>query len=233
MSGKYFQNSLFYNNANKFILQFYGGEQKVLDIGCGTGLLAKAIRNINPDAMITGIDLSLQVKPEAEKNLDCFILVNLENDSDFPEFDQKFDLIILGDVLEHLKRPDTLLSKLEQYLEPDGKIIISIPNIAHWSIRLDLLMGRFTYQQTGILDNSHLRFFTYQSMHELLIQSGYKIIKFNSNIYSIPKSSVQNVFFLLLLQLIQIYTNYLKHLNQNRYEWEAIQFIFKIIKEKR
>jgi len=232
MSENLFQNALFYNNVNELILQLYEGEQRVLDIGCGTGLLARAIRVKNPGAIITGLDVSTQVKSEAEKNLDFFYQVDLDNDKEFPEFKQKFDIIILGDVLEHLKRPDKLLLKLSHYLQPDGNIVISIPNIAHWSIRLDLLLGRFTYQQTGILDNSHLRFFTYQSIHELIGQSGYKIIKFDANIYSIPKTSVINIIFLLLSQFIRIYNHYIKHIPQNMYEWNAIQFIFKINKAK-
>jgi 2-polyprenyl-3-methyl-5-hydroxy-6-metoxy-1,4-benzoquinol methylase len=228
MSDNLFQNSFIYNNANDCILNFYHGETRILDIGCGTGLLAKAVRERNPESIITGLDISPYVVLDAEKNLDFFSPVDLDNDRDFPDFEQKFDLIILGDVLEHLKRPDILLEKLSRYLHPEGKIIISIPNIAHWSIRLDLLMGRFIYQPTGILDNSHLRFFTYQSIRELIEKSGYEIIQFNSNISAIPLRSIQNGIFSLLLRFIGCYNYYLKHVTQNRYEWEAIQFIFKV-----
>jgi O-antigen biosynthesis protein len=225
-----FQNSYFYHNVNDLVLKWYEGEQRVLDIGCGTGMLAMEIKKKNHKSVITGLDISEKAKPYAEKNLDVFYQVDLDKEDDFPNITENFDLIILGDVLEHVKRPDILLKKLNHYLNSDGKIIISIPNVAHWSIRLDLLMGKFNYQHTGILDNSHIRFFTYQSICELIVDSGYKILKFNSNKYPIPRISIQNIFFLLLLWIIVWYNHYVNRISQKDHEWEAIQFIFKIEK---
>lgn len=223
-----FQNSYFYDNINDFVLQWYEGEQSILDIGCGTGLLAREMKKKNPESIIFGFDISENVKPYAEKNLDVFYQVDLDKEEDYPDIPQQFDLIILADVLEHTKRPDVLLKRVSQYLNPGGKIIISIPNIAHWSIRLDLLMGRFTYQQTGILDNSHLRFFTYQNICDLITGSGYRILKFNTNNYPIPIVSIQNIIFSFLLGAIIGYNRYINGVYQNRDEWEAIQFFFKI-----
>jgi 2-polyprenyl-3-methyl-5-hydroxy-6-metoxy-1,4-benzoquinol methylase len=89
----------------------------------------------------------------------------------------KYDLVILGDILEHLKRPDIFLTAINDHLTPDGKIIVSVPNIANYSIRLRLLIGQFRYTETGIMDRTHLRFFTWSSFSELIDRSGFAIEK--------------------------------------------------------
>ena len=78
-----------------------------------------------------------------------------------------YDFIICGDILEHLRHPNNCLKMLREKLKPDGKVIASIPNIAHGSVRLKLLKGRFEYEQSGLLDRSHLKFFDFYSIVEL------------------------------------------------------------------
>lgn len=79
-------------------------------------------------------------------------------------FNLKFDYIIFGDVLEHLKYPYSLLEKFKNYLSEKGKFIISLPNVAHACVKSNLLIDNFNYTKYGILDDTHLRFFTYKTI---------------------------------------------------------------------
>jgi 2-polyprenyl-3-methyl-5-hydroxy-6-metoxy-1,4-benzoquinol methylase len=175
MNNKFEVKSL-YNNVNPKIVKLYENEVNVLDIGCSTGVLANVLKKINTDAKITGIDISAQAGEKAKLILENFYCLDLDNVV-LPDFGKKFDLIILGDVLEHLKRPDNLLSNLKLILNEDGKIIISLPNIAYITIRIKLLLGTFEYEDTGIMDRTHLRFFTQKTVKNLIVSSGYKIDK--------------------------------------------------------
>ena len=89
-----------------------------------------------------------------------------------------FDYIILGDVLEHLYNPQKVLENIKPYLKVGGKIVASIPNIQHWSIIEELLKGNWTYADAGILDKTHLNFFTRNEIFNLFDKTGYEVIQF-------------------------------------------------------
>ena len=92
-----------------------------------------------------------------------------------PKLDGQFDLIVYGDILEHLKRPEKVLSELNRYLRPTGKIIVSVPNFVHLFVRLNILIGRFEYMERGILDRTHLRFFTLKTFRKFLANAGLSV----------------------------------------------------------
>ena len=165
-----------YENVNPKITGLYEGESAVLDIGCGSGALGAWIKRENRRAVVHGVDISAEAGISAAERLDSFWSVDLDL-SPLPETGLKYDLIILGDILEHLKRPDIFLTAINDHLTPDGKVIISIPNVANYSIRLRLLLGQFSYTETGIMDRTHLRFFTWHSFSELIDRSGFAIEK--------------------------------------------------------
>ena len=102
----------------------------------------------------------------------------LEGNVETLDFDElgRYDAILLGDVLEHLRNPRAILEKLAGKLKPGGKILISLPNIANIWVRLNLLLGRFNYSRVGILDETHLRFFTLKSARQLAADSGLDVI---------------------------------------------------------
>ncbi len=142
---------------------------KILDIGCGPGFLGTMINNKN--YLIYGIDKNKDVLNLASKNY--FKLFCLDIESDNFILQTKFKIILFGDILEHLDNPQKVLHAYSHlYLEKDGKVIISLPNIAHWSIRLNLAVGKFNYGKRGIVDSTHLRFFTYKTMKKLIYDSG-------------------------------------------------------------
>jgi methyltransferase family protein len=97
-------------------------------------------------------------------------------DMSIPALEGLFDVIVFGDVLAHLKNPLQVLITMTKYLRRDGMIVISVPNIAHVCVRLQLLRGKFEYADRGILDRTHLRFFTYASLQEFIRQAGLKIM---------------------------------------------------------
>ena len=94
---------------------------------------------------------------------------------DLPYHKEFFDYIIFGDVLEHLREPEQILKKMESYLIPGGHIITSIPNIMNAQVIFELLHGYFTYQDSGILDRTHLRFFTEKEIYSMFTRAGYRI----------------------------------------------------------
>ena len=189
-----------YENVNPKIVDLYDGERLVLDIGCGSGALGERIKQLNPDAVVHGIDISPEAGAAAVERIDRFIRLDLDREV-LPDLGTEYDLIILGDILEHLKRPDTLLTELRSRLSRSGRIILSVPNIANYSIRLRLLLGKFNYTETGILDRSHVRFFTYDTITWMIGQCGYRIAA-RRFISRFPDRLVRCLFRLLAVQFI-------------------------------
>ena len=93
----------------------------------------------------------------------------------------RFDIVLFADVLEHLADPQASLLLSHEVLRRGGAVIASIPNVAHWSVRADLLRGRFRYQPCGIMDATHLRWFTAESAKSLLVSAGFSIIEFRAS----------------------------------------------------
>jgi len=122
-----------------------------------------------------GIEIDKESAQIAKKYCKDVIVGDIETMDSLPYPEEYFDVIIFGDVLEHLKDPLSVLKKLKKYLNKNGYIICSIPNIAHIYVRLNLLFGRWEYQDTGILDKTHLRFFTKKTAIKLIEDAEYKI----------------------------------------------------------
>lgn len=166
----------------KFILEELSPEARILDVGCGTGKLGRILKS-QINCSITGIEIDKQAANNALSAYDEVIVMDLENLIDKScEFKnkEKYNFIIFGDILEHVTRPERLLACFGEFLEKDGFLIASIPNIANWMIRIRLLAGNFDYSG-GILDQGHLRFFTYKNAKNLLENSGYRIISVVNN----------------------------------------------------
>ncbi len=159
----------------------------VLDIGCASGYFAKELHR--KKCKVTGIDMDREALHEARKYCDKVILGNLDllDKKLLPK--QTFDYVLLLDVIEHLLHFNELLVALKPHLAQNGKLIISTPNIAHLSIRLKLLSGNFDYTEYGILDNTHVHFFTRNSLINILLSDGYKIeiIKASADFGQIPQ----------------------------------------------
>lgn len=167
----------YYTNERRDLTGYLEEEEtaplKVLEIGCGMGATLGHIKNRYPNAEVYGIELSDMVVHMAKQYLPTIERGDIENMFlGYPE--NFFDYLILGDVLEHLNNPQKVLKELQKYLKPSGFILASISNILHYSVILDLLRGRFSYGDSGILDRTHLRFFTLYEIVMLFRECGYK-----------------------------------------------------------
>jgi SAM-dependent methyltransferase len=145
----------------------------VLEFGCGEAALGAALK-ARQRCRVIGIELDPDAAAVARKRIDA-VLVGDVKDVIY-KLKESFDWIVGGDILEHLDEPWTFLMELRKISEPGGHLILSLPNIASWPIIADLLRGRFDYVYMGILCAGHLRFFTRQSIEELLAISGWSVV---------------------------------------------------------
>jgi len=130
--------------------------------------------NLRPDVAWDGIDSFLPLGQDPP-NYKRVVRASVENFLASSPVESSYDSILLSDVLEHLVDPLYVLHGLARHLTPGGKVVVSVPNVAHWSVRKDLLMGRWEYTDEGILDRTHLRFLTLATAAELMRAGGYRI----------------------------------------------------------
>lgn len=146
--------------------------KRVLDVGCGTGSMSKLLVD-SRGAKLIGIEPDLQRAEKArERGLEVRHGIF---DAEMAAQLGIFDVVIFADVLEHLPDPFAVLSLTRQVLSRDGMVIVSVPNVAHWSVRYELLFGRFEYESCGIMDATHLRWFTEHTIKGLLESAGFRI----------------------------------------------------------
>ena len=151
------------------------GEHRVLEVGCAEGATCMALKNKGCASEIVGIELVQEAAAIAKKNLDHVVCGDLEKLTlSEPWFiEDAFDYIICGDVLEHLNDPWFQLKRLSKFLKPGGKIIVSLPNIRYYGVSFPLIFkDDWEYRDSGILDSTHLRFFTKKTGVKLLSSAG-------------------------------------------------------------
>ena len=162
-------------NMNSFVAKYVKSNTNILDVGCSTGVLGKYLKK-SKKATVSGVDVANTAIIQAKKVLDEAFCVDIERENSLAFKEKSFDIIICADILEHLLDPLSILKKLKKYLKDDGYFILSIPNIANLKIRSNLLFGKFEYTKIGILDNTHIRFFTRNTAIKLM-QNANLIIK--------------------------------------------------------
>ncbi|RPH95708.1 glycosyltransferase, partial [candidate division KSB1 bacterium] len=161
----------YYANARKNLVDLVPvSAQRVLDVGCGQGMTGGLLRSTR-GIEVVGIEIHPDVAESARQHLSRVLTGDLET-MELPFAEGYFDAIMLGDILEHLVDPWTALKKLTRYLHADGTIIASIPNIRNLGIVKKLLEGTWTYEEWGILDKTHLRFFALKNMQDLFESAG-------------------------------------------------------------
>jgi 2-polyprenyl-3-methyl-5-hydroxy-6-metoxy-1,4-benzoquinol methylase len=162
-----------WNNSHGKLIRLIRPGQRVLEIGCATGYVSAYLTR-ELQCEVVAIELNPEAAKRAQAHCACVIVGDIEKDA-FDKVTRPFDVITFGDVLEHLVSPGAVLARARGYLAEDGYIVVSLPNIAHYSVRKDLLLGRFDYQQYGLLDRTHLRFFTLRTARQMLEEAGYAI----------------------------------------------------------
>jgi 2-polyprenyl-3-methyl-5-hydroxy-6-metoxy-1,4-benzoquinol methylase len=158
-------------NAHTFTLEMVGADRDVLELGCGAGGMTRAMAEIG--CKIVGVEVDPQAAERAREFADHVVVGNLATLDLAAELGEgRFDVLVFGDVLEHLADPLGTLQRTRALLRPGGQVVISVPNIAHGDVRLALLSGRFDYRSLGLLDETHIRFFTWDSLRTMLRDAG-------------------------------------------------------------
>jgi len=172
--------SKIYDEINLQIAKADISGKRILDIGCGSGLLGEALRK--KGNYVIGVNISQEELAAAKVRLDQVICHDVTSNAEI-NLEQKVDVLLFSDILEHTPDPEFVLNKFLKYLNPEGVIIISIPNIACYNMRLRLLFGFFNYEDYGILDKTHLRFFTKSSFNRFLQNCGLEAVDYKVSPY--------------------------------------------------
>ncbi len=163
-------------SSHYYARRMVGTNQTVLDVGCGEGFFASEL--VKDGNRVTGIDNRLLPVENSVFEQYCAADLDQGMTSAVGELQgRRFDRVLLLDVLEHLGRPEEIVEECHGVLKREGFLIVSVPNIANIAVRLTLLFGRFNYAERGILDKTHVRFFTRKTARRLLEENGYSIVE--------------------------------------------------------
>jgi 2-polyprenyl-3-methyl-5-hydroxy-6-metoxy-1,4-benzoquinol methylase len=148
---------------------------RVLEFGCATGYMSKVLKD-RLGCTVVGVEIDSEAAALAEQHAERVIVGDAEKIDYAAELaGEEFDVVLFADVLEHLKEPADVLRRVRPFVAENGVVVASIPNIAHASVRLALLGGEFRYREWGLLDDTHLRFFTRASIQDLFEETGYVV----------------------------------------------------------
>lgn len=155
------------NDSHFQVVQLVGSGHDVLDVGCADGDVGRLLQETGN--RVSGLDRDEEAAEKARADLERVVVADLDTSSLLDHFEAaSFDVVVLADVLEHLREPERALREATELLREGGRLVLSVPNVAHGALRLALLQGRWTYTEAGLLDRTHLHFFTRTSLLQLL-----------------------------------------------------------------
>ncbi len=159
------------NNSHSLMIRLVGPDRTVLDVGCATGYLGRALQARG--CRVSGVELDAVAAAQAAEDLDEVLVADLAEADLVAHFGPaSFDVVVLGDVLEHMTDPVRVLRGVVGLLRPGGSVVISTPNVTHASLRLALLQGRWRYTDRGLLDETHVHFFDRAGLDGLISGAG-------------------------------------------------------------
>ncbi len=158
-----------------------GNPVRVLDVGCSNGTLLKLLKRQQNVKLAVGIELDPDLAEEAKQWADEVIISDLDGFKISQLEERQIDLIVLADVLEHTKNPQAVLQEILGAASKEAQIIISLPNIQHWTAIKNLLIGKWPQRERGLFDKTHLRFFTFESIQDLAESCGLVIEEVSRN----------------------------------------------------
>ena len=162
------------NSSRAMMVELTGSNKSVLEIGTSTGYMTRVLQERGN--RITGVEIDQEAARVAEQYCERMLTADIESALKADALsDSSFDVIIVGDVLEHLRWPNEVLERLKRHLRPGGYLVVSLPNVSHGDVILNLLQGQFPYQNTGLLDITHFRFFGLADVVKLFSSAGYEI----------------------------------------------------------
>jgi 2-polyprenyl-3-methyl-5-hydroxy-6-metoxy-1,4-benzoquinol methylase len=154
------------------LLALVGSGKRVLDVGCSSGYLARPL--VADGCTVVGVEFD-PVAAEEARSVCTDVLVGDAETMELPFERESFDVVLCGDLIEHLRDPEAFLARVRPLLHPDGRLVLTTPNVANWSMRLGLLAGRWRYTERGILDRTHAHLFTRTTLVETLARAGYRV----------------------------------------------------------
>ncbi len=157
---------------NAILSLFPPSTKKVLDIGCSDGQLGQIIKD-RFSVEVHGLDISTEALSIAQTRLDKTFLVDINFDNWTSKLTDKYDLVILSEVLEHLFDPDKVLREIRQILTDKGEVIITVPNLLFWKNRLKIFGGKWEYTDQGLMDRGHIHFFSWDSFKKMIREAGF------------------------------------------------------------
>ena len=170
--------------AHALVLRLVGRNKSVLEIGPASGYLSRCF--VDAGCRVTGIEADPEAASRADHPDIQLIYGSVEEEKVLRQVRGTFDVIVLADVLEHLRWPEQTLVRVRSFLNPGGYAVVSLPNIANWKTRIGLLLGRFEYREEGIMDRTHLRFFTKRSAEAMILKAGYEVLEFHPGATRMP-----------------------------------------------
>ncbi len=174
------------NNSHTQLIQRVPEGAEVLELGCATGYMSEVLTR-KRGCRVTGVEYDVEAARRAREHVDELIVADVDRPGwDAPLAGRRFDVATCADIIEHLKHPLAFLQTLRECLKPDGKLLVSVPNSAHVAIRLELLEGRLTYEDEGLLDHTHVHFYTHASLAALLRRAGFSIDEFSYTFHDMP-----------------------------------------------
>jgi len=159
------------NSSWTTLIRWAGRNRRVLDVGCGRGQMGRILHE-QFDCTVTGIELNPEFARECV-GYERVLVGSAEDPALLASINERFDVILCGDVLEHLREPQIPLQAFHQLLSSNGRLLISVPNIAQIRIRLMLLRGHWDYTPEGIMDETHVRWFTLETLQALTTRCGW------------------------------------------------------------
>jgi 2-polyprenyl-3-methyl-5-hydroxy-6-metoxy-1,4-benzoquinol methylase len=152
------------------------GPNRILDLGCGAGAVGKRLLEQGKATELVGVELFEDAAAEAAQSYHKVFTGDIET-LELP-YSEHFDYVICGDILEHLKDPYSVVRRIGGWLKPDGQFICSVPNVRYWPVLTNLIFrGAWEYRDAGVMDRTHLRFFTRRSSFAMLNDAGFEVIQ--------------------------------------------------------
>jgi SAM-dependent methyltransferase len=191
----------YYEVLNHDVLSLLPADaQLIVEVGCGAGAMGREYKRLNPHGRYVGIELNPKAAAVAAERLDEVVVGDVEHlpESTIPISPGTVNALVYADVLEHLVDPWSVLQRQVRWLAPDGVVVACIPNMAHWSVIVHLLMGEWPYQDSGLFDRTHLRFFTLSSIRQIFGGVGLKLLDVRSRSNKTPQTEPQEREFLRL-----------------------------------
>lgn len=172
------------NSAHALMLDMVGHSKRVLEVGCAAGHLTKHL--VARGCVVDGIEIDPVAASVAATIAERVVVADLDR-LDFTEGLEPgtYDVILFGDVLEHTRAPNDVLTLARPLLKPDGYAVISVPNIAHADVRIMVLQGRWERFDWGLLDKTHIRFFTYELLQRMLREGGFLATRIERVVYPV------------------------------------------------